>query len=122
MPQLNWNEYEFIECLEVLPAVEYSVQHRFVVQRGGIELVVTVWQLESIVQLSLREADQQLPLIEFVLVVRDRVGISKVRMRRSAWSSWRCFSRRSEAPIPTTRVTTGTIRPSLPGSERFDCL
>lgn len=73
MPQLNWNEYEFIECLEVLPDVEDGVRHEFVVQRAGLKLLVTVWQLESIVQLLLRQTDQELPLIDLALVVRDKV-------------------------------------------------
>lgn len=50
MPQLKWDETEFIECLETLPTVEeHSVSHVFEIKKDGLILQLTVWQYESVV-------------------------------------------------------------------------
>jgi hypothetical protein len=79
MPQLNLSQYEFIECLEVLPTVEEGqIRHLFTVARGGITLELTLWQYESIVQFALRSGNASDPLIEFAIVVRGAAGHLKV--------------------------------------------
>jgi len=70
MPQLAWNEYEIIECLAVLPAVEeHDVRYEF--ESGRVRecvLRLTVWQHESVVQLSLHAGDSSSSLVELVSV------------------------------------------------------
>ena len=71
MPQLEWSEYAFIECLEVLPAVEeHATEHEFRVVQPDLTLVVTLWQFESVVAIELTRTGSGAPLITFVLVVR----------------------------------------------------
>lgn len=71
MPLLQWNEYDFIGCLEVEPTVdEYQVSHTFDVSRNGVVLRLTVWQYESVVELLLAMESRAQPLIELVLFVR----------------------------------------------------
>jgi hypothetical protein len=71
MPQLDWSEYAFIECLEVLPAVEeHATEHRFEVVQSDLTLVLTLWQFESVVAIEVTRTGTGVPLIAFVLVVR----------------------------------------------------
>lgn len=74
MPQLDWDETDFMECLEVIPTVEdYEVKHVYEVNKDGLSLLVCVWQLESVVGLSLRQHDGDELLTEFALFVRGAV-------------------------------------------------
>jgi hypothetical protein len=78
MPQLKWDETEFIECLEVVPEVaEYQTQHIFTVARHGLTLTITIWQLESMVTLALRRDGQTLLLTQFTLAIRGDVSLQR---------------------------------------------
>ena len=71
MPQLHWNEDAFIECLEVLPAVEeHGAKHRFQVAQPDLTLVLTLWQFESVVAIEVKRTGTSAPVIAFVFVVR----------------------------------------------------
>jgi hypothetical protein len=71
MAQLDWKEHAFIECLEVLPAVEeYATKHAFQVVQPDLTVVVTLWQFESVVAIEVTRTGSSAPLITFVLVVR----------------------------------------------------
>lgn len=71
MPQLDWSEYAFIECLEVLPAVEeHATKHAFQLAQPDLTLVVTLWQFESVVAIEVTRTGSGAPLIAFALVVR----------------------------------------------------
>ena len=52
-PMLVWNEFEFIECLEVLPEKdeEYETSHVFRVQKNGLTLLLTIYQFSGDVYL-----------------------------------------------------------------------
>ena len=53
MPQLDWDETDFLRCLEVAPvAEEPGTQHEYTVAKGGLVLRVNVWQYESVIALS----------------------------------------------------------------------
>jgi hypothetical protein len=72
MPQLQWNEYEFIGCLEVEPTVgDDQVWHEFVIRRNAVVLCLTVRQYESVVQLTLSAEPNEHPLIELAVFVRE---------------------------------------------------
>lgn len=72
MPQLEWNEYDFIGCLEVEPTVdEDRVCHGFHVRRDDVILRLTVRQYESVVGVSLALESCPQPLIELVAFVRN---------------------------------------------------
>lgn len=78
MPELVWNAVDFMECLEVFPEVgEFEVEHVYIVPRKGLVLAVTVWRMESVVRLSIRESESSEPVIEFALFVRDAVHYIK---------------------------------------------
>ena len=78
MPQLKWDETEFIECLEVVPEVaEHQTQHIFTVSRHGLTLTITIWQLESMVTLALRRDGQTLLLTQFTLAIRGDVSLQR---------------------------------------------
>ena len=51
---LTWNQYEFIECLAVLPEVEeYETCHTFKVEKDGLKLVLTIYQYDGDVDFDL---------------------------------------------------------------------
>jgi len=54
MPEFVWNEYEFIECLGVLPEVsEYDDSRTFKVERDGLRLELNVSQYDGDIILDL---------------------------------------------------------------------
>jgi hypothetical protein len=72
MTELKWNEYEFIECLGVLPEVdEYETGHHFRVEKDGLLLTLSIWRYECLFELSLFQSGRENPLINFYLSVRD---------------------------------------------------
>ena len=74
MPLLDWDETDFIECLEVLPKVEeYETEYSFAVERNRVTLTVVVFPLESRIYLTLQETDTSAPLMVFSLLVFGKV-------------------------------------------------
>lgn len=54
MPDLDWDEQEFLECIAVLPEVEeYETEHIYRSTKAGISLTVTLWKYESTVEIAL---------------------------------------------------------------------
>ncbi len=75
MPELQWDDLDFLECLETVPEVEeYGISSSYNVIRGGHRLMVTVWPYESVVQLTLWSEQVESPLVELALFVRGAVG------------------------------------------------
>lgn len=75
MPELKWNQYDFIECFGVLPIYEeeYDVFTLFEVKRENLKLELSVWQHESLFSISLFQNKEENPFIRFYFVVRDKV-------------------------------------------------
>ncbi len=60
MPQLEWDETDFLECFEVEPeAADHDVSHTYDMNANGLRLLVTVWQYESVVQVSLYRREHE---------------------------------------------------------------
>ncbi len=54
MPQLRWNDTDVLDFFAVEPTVEdYGVSHNYEIERDGMRLLFTLWQLESVIQASL---------------------------------------------------------------------
>ncbi|HEY9402311.1 MAG TPA: hypothetical protein VIQ24_06435 [Pyrinomonadaceae bacterium] len=54
MPMLVWNQYEFIECLGVVPEVEeYETAHYFKVTKDGLRLELSIFQYAGDVYLDM---------------------------------------------------------------------
>ena len=74
MPELQWDELDFLECLEVAPEVEeYGISHFYQVQKEGMVLELTVRPLESVVELSLRHAGREEYVVSFALFVHGKI-------------------------------------------------
>jgi hypothetical protein len=51
---LVWNQYEFIECLGVLPVVgEHEISHSFEIEKDGLKLELTLYQYDGDVYVDL---------------------------------------------------------------------
>lgn len=74
MPELNWNEYDFIECLGVIPETDdYFCSHEFTVEKDNLILEITVYQNESFVAISLTQRDANKPFINLCFIVREKI-------------------------------------------------
>jgi hypothetical protein len=74
MPILNWNEYDFIEVLAVMPAIEeYGIYHQFRRISSPLALSLTVYSYESVVCVSLSLESAGPPVTQFDVFVRDRI-------------------------------------------------
>ena len=74
MPELKWNECDFIECLGVLPQTdEYFCSHSFVVIKDNLKLELTLWQYESLVSISLSKENRQAAFLTLYFIVREAV-------------------------------------------------
>ncbi|HWS87320.1 MAG TPA: hypothetical protein VN282_10165 [Pyrinomonadaceae bacterium] len=66
---LVWNQYEFIECLGVLPEVEeYETSHVFRVEKDGLSLLLTVFQYDGDVHLELCREGIEPPVFSMKLI------------------------------------------------------
>ena len=74
MPDFQWDQLDFLECLEVAPEVkEFSTSYTYDIHKGGFRLLLTVWPLESVVALTLWPEQTDAPLFDFALFVRGKV-------------------------------------------------
>ena len=66
---LIWNEIDLIECLEVLPEKDedYETWHRFIVQKDGLTLVLTIEQYDGEIGFQLDRDGVQPSILELRL-------------------------------------------------------
>ena len=80
MARFVWDETDFIECLGVIPEVEDDGSaHHFVVRRDGLRLMLSVYQYQAEVWISLYREESKQPL--FRVVLEDSPGARLVRNR-----------------------------------------
>ena len=71
MPQLAWNELDFLDFFALEPIVEdYAMSHSYELEREGLRLLFTLWQLESVIQASLFRGKNEDALFTFAAYVR----------------------------------------------------
>jgi hypothetical protein len=105
MTRFVWDETDFIECLSVIPEVEdVGSAYHFVVRRDGLRLVLSVYQLDAEVWISLYREESKQPL--FRVVLEDSPGARLVRNRNGQdyieFAAAKVFGRRydGETVIP----------------------
>jgi len=78
MPELKWDETDFLEYLEVLPQIEeYGTKIYYEVKQSDLILVISIWQYESVVAVSLLRDETATPIASFTLAVRGDVRYVK---------------------------------------------
>ena len=78
---LVWNQYEFIECLGVLPEVDkYESSHVFRVEKDGLSLLLTVFDYAGDVYVNLFREGVETPVFSMRLL--DCKGARYVRDKR----------------------------------------
>lgn len=80
MPQFVWNEYEFVECLGVVPEVDEYDTHTFKVERDGLRLELNVSQYDGDVFLHIFREGVETPV--FMMRLIDCAGARYVREKR----------------------------------------
>ncbi len=74
MPELKWREYDFVECLGILPERdEFFESHFFRMEKDDLVLEVTVWQYESVVAISLSQVSNRRCFITIYFAVRNKI-------------------------------------------------
>lgn len=84
MPELKWNEYDFIECLGVLSKFDEEwVEYSFEYKRDDLILEIFIKTYESLVQIYLSQESNENPFLIFSFVVRG--GVRYVNEKNSAF-------------------------------------
>jgi hypothetical protein len=79
-PNYYGNELDLLECLEAAPEIEENgVYYSYKVLQERISLLFTVWQFESVVQISLSDTISELPVTRFALFVRGGIHRRKFK-------------------------------------------
>lgn len=75
MPQLKWSEYEFIECLGVLPEIDETWHrwHKFKLEKDNLVLKVEVCEFQNLVYIELSRVFEEESLFSSLFFVRDEV-------------------------------------------------
>ncbi len=74
MPELQWDELDFMECLEVEPQIEeYEISYFYEVRRDDLILYPTVRPCESVIDISLYQSASETPLLDCALFVFGKV-------------------------------------------------
>jgi hypothetical protein len=91
MPQLRWDQREVLECVGVVPETdEYDTYHSYTIEREGLKLLLTLWQFESVLQLSLYRGNQRDTILHMALAIRGPVQFK--RTKRYEWEEFLLFS------------------------------
>jgi len=76
---LQWDETDFIECLEVIPEIEADdTSHTFVINKSNIRLKLQLWQRESMIELTLYNVSDSNIITSYAILVRDAAIYQKV--------------------------------------------
>ena len=68
--EFHWEPLDFMELLGCAPKVdgEYGFSYEYQVDRGALQLTITIWPMDCEVQLSVHAASQSEPLIHLRLI------------------------------------------------------
>lgn len=84
MRHLQWDPQDFLECLGVEPAYsEDDGALSYTVTNHGLTLLLTLWELESVVQYSLFQVGEVEPFLTQAILVRGAV-----ELRREKWGEF----------------------------------
>jgi hypothetical protein len=75
MPKLKWNEYDFVECLGVLPEIDETWHrwHKFKVEKDNLILKVDVGEYQNLVYVELLQKSDSEPLFYSLFFIREAV-------------------------------------------------
>jgi hypothetical protein len=82
MPQLTWDEADFLACLDVEPTIdEYEAGYHYSVVKDGLRLELAVFQFSSDICISVYRDSVERPIISFTITecngtrfVKDKRG------------------------------------------------
>ena len=68
MPELRWNEVDFLTCLEVEPTIdEYKTGYHYTVVKHGLRLELSVFPFSSDICIAVHREDVERPVIDFTI-------------------------------------------------------
>lgn len=92
MSPLRYDELEVLECLGALPDYLYEdytvIGARYRTEHSGLALVVSFWNYEGCIEVSLCQSGRSLPLIELALYVRGRIERRSEHYRDGTWRDY----------------------------------
>jgi hypothetical protein len=113
---LVWNQYDFIECLGVLPEVEEDeVSHSFQVVKDGLRLDLTVFQYHSDIYIDLYREGIEASVFQARLM--DCPGARYVKSKNGTeyleFAAAKSFSSRYDGESPIPMGVRLTVNPHL---------
>lgn len=83
MTQLEWNDVDFLDFFEVEPtAVDDDVCFSYEIERHGLRLLFTLWQYESVIQISVFRCESDHEVFELLFYVRKDARFIKDKRGR----------------------------------------
>jgi hypothetical protein len=68
MPELRWNETDFLACLAVEPTIdEYETGYHYTVIKHGLRLELSVFPFSSDICITVHREDVERPVIDFTI-------------------------------------------------------
>lgn len=78
MHRLRWDPQDFLECLGVEPVYsEDDGALSYTVTKHGLTLLLTLWELQSVVQLSLFQVGEAEPFLTQAILVYGAIELRK---------------------------------------------
>ena len=115
MPELIWNEYDFVEHLEVLPEVDdYKTRYHYLVTKHGLRLDLLVIPTSSEIRISIFQEGIERSILAFRMI--DCSGIRYTNDKRGEYLEFapsQVFGTRYE---PHQTIPVGvrlSVKPSL---------
>lgn len=68
MPELVWDETDFVTCLETLPTIdEYEIGYHYLVGKDGLKLDLSVYPLAADICITIYRDGVNRPIINFTI-------------------------------------------------------
>ncbi|OLE52213.1 MAG: hypothetical protein AUG51_19095 [Acidobacteria bacterium 13_1_20CM_3_53_8] len=112
----KWNEYEFIECLGVLPLVGPDEQfHFFRVEKDSLRLELVVFQYEADVRIEIYKQGLDAPIFQTqIMSCPGVIYVSEKNERESLeFAGLFGYSRLDEEPPLVPMVTRVMVNPQI---------
>lgn len=115
MPPLVWCPDDVMACLEVIPEVgEYETHHSYTVRRDDLRLLLTVFQYDGDIRISLYRNGVDRPAFDMRLL--GCTGVRYVNDDRGEYLEFapaRCFGSRYDRESPIPYGVRLAVKPSI---------
>jgi hypothetical protein len=116
MPEFVWNEYDFLECLGVIPTIEeYEISHTYTVERNGLILSLFIRQYDREISFTISRQNAK----GYILYIRlndcpgARLVKYKTDMECLEFAPAKCFGSRYDGQSAITMGIRLSVDPDI---------